>query len=61
MTNQQYAAEYRLRMEERLGMICEDSTVKGGQRPATDADIEQARAEVAQDMDRLEREEANRG
>lgn len=57
MTRAQYIAEWDYRMDERLGMICEDSRFKSGQRPDTPADRDQARREVAEDMDRLEKQE----
>lgn len=50
MTTEDYRKEYAYRLDERLGMIC------GSNKP-TERDLEQARREVAEDMDELEEQE----
>jgi hypothetical protein len=60
MTREDYNREYAYFYLERLGMICESSTHKGGQRPATEADELQARREAGEMMDELERAERER-
>lgn len=54
MTIEEHDREWRYRMNERLGIILESSAHKGGQRPATDDDYDQAKREVEEDMKRLE-------
>jgi hypothetical protein len=57
MTRSEYNAEWKLRYEERMALILEDSRFKSGQRPATEADELQARREAGEMMDELERAE----
>lgn len=60
MTRTEYDHEYRYLLSERLGMICESSAHKGGQRPATEADELQARWEAGEMMDAIEKAEAGK-
>lgn len=50
MTASDYRAEYTYRITERLGIAC-------GSREPTDAEMEQVKREVCEDMDRLEQQE----
>jgi hypothetical protein len=60
MTTEEHDREYRYLLSERLGMICESSMRSGGQRPATEADKDQARREANEMMDAIEKAEAGR-
>jgi hypothetical protein len=58
MTVEEHDREYDYLASERLSLICEDSSYPGGQRPATEADREQARREASEMMDAIEKAEA---
>jgi hypothetical protein len=58
MTKAEHDREYAYLLSERLGMICESSMRSGGQRPANEADRDQARKEAAEMMDAIEKAEA---
>jgi hypothetical protein len=60
VTRSEYNVEWKLRFEERMALILEDSRYKTGQRPATEADEMQARREAGEMMDELERAERER-
>jgi hypothetical protein len=60
VTTEDHDREYRYLLSERLGMICESSAHKGGQRPANEWDKEQARREANAMMDAIEKAEAGR-
>jgi hypothetical protein len=60
MTTEEHNAEWRYRFEERMSLILESSAHKSGQRPATEADKDQAREEANAMMDAIEKTEAGR-
>jgi hypothetical protein len=57
MTTEEHNLEWRYCYDERLGMICESTAHKSGQRPATEADKDQARKEANEMMNAIEKAE----